>query len=1399
MITILDNEDSISKEIKGNDEFFSQNLFSNKFKNYFFGFFGKVFKPKYSRKTKVRVQIFNEIFINLILVLQLASIAWHPKLTISGWSSYMPIWQYIGYISYDQICARTYSMTFCFYGTLSLVGICFLTFMVFGISFYLKKEIPSLFVILTRKIALSLTTICLVPSVMMFLLVIKYSTINRSTIIEYEGSIKASELDYGALGFVLGASCLLSIVFINFSSENFTSDINHSHHRVNIKARSTVKLDVQRRLFYILICVSYVIFGDYNVDFHQIMVFLYSFYLGLQGILCLDYFNQIANSIQAWKMMTLSVLSLIFIFGRIMDSALIIVIFNIFLQPMVLFAVLWFVNKKTKNLQKITSFPHNQFEFERKYRHLLTNENLAEKLETLELFKIFSKLHHFQKDKLFVIWEFNFCVFVVKDERLARVKLAKIKKYESSFEAEAQEWRLFWWLTMRKCKEFPDTGYLDYLKDYNKLKNQDEVLCYMIIELQSEFYSTHPRIKKIINLVDRVSDSARGIKKGYKNLVDRYKNLEAFEIYASYLENIYNNQEQAEIIKRKKNGMSLYNKRSQEQSLEKYGKDVATILVSCLDDSFGKIVYLNEKATHILKISLTNALETPFNSFIPQPYDLNHDTQMRNFVENCDAIDVMDHKNLCLLDQKGFMIECSVLVKLTAFHNFLYFLVSFKPKATSRQIALISEEGIITSHSELFPYYLGLQEKFLINKKISDLLPQLHYESLEVNEPFMLPLNNSEVALIKLKTAVMSKEIDQLVIIHNDKELKKWLENQDQEQGDSMQTMQATECTFQEEVKAKPKNFEVKFQQSQDISLTMKSYEKTETDFTRSIDNTFIKSNDEEKTRSDKSISFEHFSGFSIKSIHAKKILLNTKKRIRVLQWVLFAVILSVITTVSAILGYMISDVSYSTSLSSFKLVGDLLYDLDISADIARTLDRMILMNISKEIQINQINAFENLIYDLDRIENDILRDFEQWSYCSAADILYKPLVPLWVFDGESTKRSFRNLYDVIGEFIFHGKNMISDVKLGKNYKDHCKFLVINGLGFAYDYTNFTMQGIEDCEIDRVKRNGSIINALLIVGFVALAVLVVIIIGFIILVSKKHDQFWNFVLNNAQYSLSRLKLSCIERLMIIHSIDYNIDTSIRTRQNRLDEARHVKASLYLNYTWRLMIFFAIATSYYFLISLYLYPQCERLMINRPKLLSNFNSRRSLISRMNIFARDLYQPYFILNFPEYYDFSNSHVMLALTSSSLLRHNIEVRQQGFKDLMSQSLIKKLYESYNSTLDLLKYGTEASINTVIFDIEDVSEQTSLWPSDLMAYFLAKISEVQTELGIEFQIADEDSKNIIDSHLNIIIDTTIIYSAALCLLYFCYYLPYLNNQITNLRRFSILPTILDMNTEQI
>ncbi|CAG9317129.1 unnamed protein product [Blepharisma stoltei] len=870
-------------ELSSSHSLFAHSTIPNKLKINFYGLFSSIFKPKYSQKINVKHQIFYEILINTIFTLQAISLAWYPKMNITDWAAYEEVWKILGFISYDSVCADLNIINFCFFGTGLLIAAEMVFIVIFGYFKYLNKKPSAIFSFLTRKIALLLTTFCMIPSMNIMLAALKYSLINADKIAEYNRKIATGDINYGYIGIIIPILAILILITLNFLSEVFSCDMKHSHYKKNIKARSSSELDLQTKFFYVILCIFYFSFGDSYAISYQISSLVISLYLLAKCTICLPYFNMIENSIKASAFAMISLNLSNFLFGRALDNSMIILVFSIFLQPLILFISIKFVFSQYKNLSKSKNIIKNQFNFERKFRNLLINSRNEEKNNTLNLFKNFWKSSLFQKDKIFIIWEFNFCRSGVKDERLARIKFSKIKKANASLEGEIQEWRIFNWLN-RKVKQFPEYEFLLFLKEFNRIKLKDEDLCNVLIELQGEFGSRAPRIQKLINLVNRAALGIDEIKEGYQKIILRHKNVEAYEYYASFLEGIMNNAEEANLIKRGKNWIDRHSELNEHQSLEKCSRDMGILLISCEESDFGTIAYINHKAEQILKISAESAYGTSLSNFIPQPFNATHTNLMRTFFKECESTEIFSHENLFLQTNDGFLVECQMVIKLTALDSSAYFLISFKPRPPTRQIALISQENIVLSHSENFMQFFQKSIKYAHNKQLQEILAKVNIHNIQDNASLIFNINGKEILLLRITKTIKSTPFHVLLIIYDRNEIQKWRQGEAQEQLGNFENLgvnnQIPNWRF----------FNKRDSNGYLFSIDREESRIKEINILESPDNLIEENKTENQSGVESKLSSLRMRN-SKKANIGKLLLLNLKKKIRIFQWALFIIV----------------------------------------------------------------------------------------------------------------------------------------------------------------------------------------------------------------------------------------------------------------------------------------------------------------------------------------------------------------------------------------------------------------------------------------------------------------------------------------------------------------------------
>lgn len=246
------------------------------------------------------------------------------------------------------------------------------------------------------------------------------------------------DLDYGYVGSIATIIMASLLIIISVITENFITDIRHSNKKHNIWTKSSSAVEINLIYFRSFQLFFYFLKGTSNFLYHIILI-LASLILLRDILIKLPYYNQITTCIRSVQIFTFAIVNLIFILAEIFDNATITVLFNLVIQPILNYIL---IRKIRLNYMKIDgSFPHSvsQTEFELSNRHLLIQKDSENYDTVLNLFTDYSRKSKFKKNKLFVLYEAYYCLYMNEDLRTAKVKLTKLKNEPWTLEGEIQE------------------------------------------------------------------------------------------------------------------------------------------------------------------------------------------------------------------------------------------------------------------------------------------------------------------------------------------------------------------------------------------------------------------------------------------------------------------------------------------------------------------------------------------------------------------------------------------------------------------------------------------------------------------------------------------------------------------------------------------------------------------------------------------------------------------------------------------------------------------------------------------------------------------------------------------------------------------------------------------------
>ncbi|CAG9334493.1 unnamed protein product [Blepharisma stoltei] len=1364
--------------------------FNTQLKDAIFEAFNTYFKPKYRYKMKHSVQVLFEISINSIYCLQLLTLVLHPGVDIAGWDHYTLIWYMIGCFRFDNICADLGVLDFCFYSSVGMIAVAFFSLCVMSMLCYIKYSIPGNFAYYPGKLLEFLSTIGYLPILMINLIVIKYSFNPGSKIDEYNSNQSLSMSIISVLWGIIGIFCAVGLYALAVIHELFTSDICHSFAERNIRARADTGIDIKVLKHKTAIAVIYVFAGIANITIYHLYIMISTGILSYLMFKCSSYFNPFVDALKISVILGISIFDAFFLLALWTDAAGVVVLLSIVILPLIFLVLLHYISKFSKNYANSRMAIVDQHSFELNMRHMLIDRTGVFSAKVVDKFIEVYKSQSFPIEKLLVAWEVNYCIHSIKDLGLARIKFARMTGAKHSMDGEIQEWRIKKSLDCNMQNYSIESDFLFYLIDYEEVEKKDEKLCLRLLALWNEITSKKPRLNKLENSAHKVSKLIEKLRNKYMSLIT-YKHAKAYEMYGTFLTNILNENQFGNLILNKRNTFinNAEIRTKNERRLMKFDDENGILLISASKQDFGDIAYINQKAAEALEENIHSATGNKIWQYIPKPYQDPHPNYMKSWVENCKSTDVPTPSSLFFLNQMGFLLECQVLVRLTAFNGHLYFMATLKLVQSLRQVALTSENGYIYAHSSHFLEYLSVKKNLSRCQWIQEVIPDVNFESMQIYEPEIISPRGIDIAVVHCIKNYLNSEIHYVLLITDPIEIKQWCKGLDYSQLEYYKRLE----TF-----AETENFNTSMElskASKDPIATKKrvhlTHEET-TEFSNTLELSRIDEIAKKRKLShidDRSLtaSILQSNSSSVAKSRGKSVIIKSEDSLKKFKWILFISMIVVIATNIAISVYISQAVSHSKSFNSFKDLAIILYRLASFAEISRS----IYFSIQSKIDFDKNVALMNeAIDEMTIYHQSLFDDLHEWSYCSSSDIVTDNIMSAWT--GESKQEIYyTNLLDEIQNSINTANQLVIKAAKPENFDDEMRYLISNGLENIYQRTNSSLGELVDCEMQRISDNSDIITILLVVGLCVSGLCTIVLIYYIFSISNKYNILWNFIKKITHLSYFELKRCCLERLCSVHGNDYNQEEVDAVYRNKPPEDK-LTFKENLKFILRLCIFLLITTLYYISVHAILYVKCEELLRERPKLLTNYIRRRALVPRIDFWAREsaIYETSIGLKtlFSERIIFNSPDTNLNESISLFKTANAQLRD--FMNYMSSSLKSNLYEHSEQSLEY-DYGAVWVNNLLTFDSFRLENIEGDRMKDIME-LTSQYAVMQQYMKTNFDIINKSSENMISDVLDYIIDLVVAYTIMSLLLYLFYYLPYLSGEIKRLYKLQLIIAII-------
>ncbi|CAG9310507.1 unnamed protein product [Blepharisma stoltei] len=1012
--------------------------------------------------------------------------------------------------------------------------------------------------------------------------------------------------------------------------------------------------------------------------------------------------------------------------------------------------------KAFNNVGKNENWLLNQYEFEQHFRHILV---ASSSLESFDMMKHFDQAHKsqcFKADKLFLIWEANYYIYTIQNERLARLRFQKIFNLSSNnVEACFQEWLITSFFEKTNIGVYEDISTIYYALELENIKTKDQIFCSKLIDFWNEVISSSPKIERLNLLSKAVSEHLDALDAGYSDLVKKFPNrIACHSLYGSLQTDILRREESgSHLIKKKESLLSVHHQQENKIKSLSFSDSNGFLVISANEDSFGTIAYADSIVSLILNQDVSSIIGSKYYAYIPEPFAKNHDRHLENCLENNKNPELSLFLIHFLQTARGYLVECACEAHLIPLIQEIYFVVIMQPISKTRECALLLKDGTICSHSERFLNFIQCPKITGKNENIDELIPDLNFSMLKSHDSVLLNYNNKPVLFVLINTTTKSTVFNLLLLIHDKGEIEEWSQGKDGWQQDL-----ADRCIkrFQ---KINYFNGSDPFQENE--------YEGKNNLESREL---LIKDENKISERLNSNTLGSSHSSMSFSSI-GKKMKRNAQATLSWIKWSLLASILMIITMTCGVLLYIWKEISHSNDIESTENLAGLLHEMTIMAHLSRAID--LSTNYSDLNTSFYLSLFTKSVNSLDSLQNTILSDYDSWSYCPSSEIVNNKMIPIWNIR-TLPPLQYYTLYDTMSLFVKHGKSFLDAYMTNNDYRDDELFLIGNGLGQTYKVLSSSVKAFLKCETDRVKNDDALILLLLLMdGFLSVSLSLGIIL-LIIQFHRAYNEIWNFIRKQANGAYIELFHSCFDRLSTVHCW---ISDKQEIRKINKGTEKPISENFSKRFAGSLSIIIVCFSFCVWSIGEEYNSSCKANLIKRYELLEAYYIRVSQISEacywvceLSIGRNETTEDIF----GGVYGFSNAnHMIIDITD----RYNQALHvtsNMKYRELFSNNLHKLFFEEVPDALDhIFDFGTYygSMIMKNEFTFYAYSNDSDI-PKEI-GRFLFQAGTLQNMIKSKTPIFNKGSRDFVNTQFKNIVYVMICFVVISLLAYFLLYLP--------------------------
>ncbi|OMJ70742.1 hypothetical protein SteCoe_31220 [Stentor coeruleus] len=1133
-------------------------------KKYIFSSLYILFPYEQETSSSKRQQMIFFLLNSVIQSLQLQALLWFSPPSSNSISVLPTFWKILGYSRFDNICVAFDFIPGCLYVSLVTVGVMFLAFWTyFTVSTIRHKETVIIKGII-RKGILMISKIFYIPIMTLLWVAFKYSVMGDLEVKEYGG--KSDKLTFTGSAIVVGF--MIAVLYVQaWVFWNFCYDIRHSYSESSIYCRSH---SVCERLKIYIYTTATALYAFFAADHQQV-------FRASLGLACLilswnylnyqPYYCTYTNAIKITKYISCTSCSLFLILGYLADNEAYPFLLYVIIQPIII--ILSFIKVHEYILKDQGNYiqANNIYQFERRLRFILTDP-LADKKVVLEAFAECYKKKQYGRNCFLVIWNTCFCFFTLNDYCLTRIKIGTETDRLTNLDEEFQIYKLRKTIISTETLYQEDIDYLDFRLKFERVKKQDMELCGCLIEFIKLINGKSSRKYLFSILIPKIAKLLTKVNKNYLDLIIHYPNSTSLmDYFSGFLSEIMNQKDRAKSLINKKQEILASNSLTKLKRISYFDEENGLMIISGSSNAFAIITYANATIGKILHQPESTIIGNNISTYVPSPFDINHDSHMKKFLIDCSSAEIRLPLGLFLQTQSGFLVECYIQVRCTALESSPFFLVLLKERKTTRGIAIISNQGFIQNHSENFPYLLGLKCPSVKDEHLDQYLNGIKFLHMENSNPIAIRKPKSNLVIIKSFKLIKNKYVNIAYLVNDIEEIIDWKKGKFNQETHYVigQKIDVANTIDTDIFNDKLDHYNNPTKEPQDIQESNNEVQII------NLSDQLIASTIIKRVSLSRNMikNFEQETDFSSNSMFE-----SVKKIFTIFKYLACISFFIVLGIQAGIVGfikikYKIHDYNFLQDLAE---AGSQMLD---SSFISR---QIYLANESPLYLTDDFNAYNSLYSSLKNLTKN-LNDHKNHISCPAENILIKPLNLQYI--PSTFQYTHNSLLDLLTIYLTYMQEFIA-----KQDKNALKYMLINGIITSSAFID-SYKSIVSCKKNDISSINDILNILTICSIITV-VLSVLIMGFCIFrINRNYKLLWRRFKYVAKGKVTELKRRVIERLIDIHQqIEYEVENEDSTEYKLKEDSE-----LFI-YLWRLIVYIAMVVSFYFYVFYYIKIQLD---------------------------------------------------------------------------------------------------------------------------------------------------------------------------------------------------------------